>query len=70
VLEARLSAEYFEVRPARSGPEALQICTREGTDVVLLDLMMPGMDGFEVCRRLKTGPHTQHIPVIVVTALD
>jgi two-component system cell cycle response regulator len=70
LLEARLSAEYFEVRTARSGPEALQICTREGMDVVLLDVMMPGMDGFEVCRRLKTDPYTQHIPVIIVTALD
>jgi len=70
LLEARLSAEYFEVRTARSGPEALQICTREGTDVILLDVMMPGMDGFEVCRRLKTEPRTQHIPVIIVTALD
>ena len=70
LLEARLTAEYFEVRTARSGPEALQICTREGTDVVLLDVMMPGMDGFEVCRRLKSEPRTQHIPVIMVTALD
>ena len=70
LLDARLTAEYFEVRTARSGPEALQICTREGTDVVLLDVMMPGMDGFEVCRRLKAEPRTQHIPVIMVTALD
>lgn len=70
LLEARLSAEYFEVRTARSGPEALQICTRDGTDVVLLDIMMPGMDGFEVCRKLKSDPRTQHIPVIMVTALD
>jgi two-component system cell cycle response regulator len=70
LLEARLSADYFEVRTARSGPEALQICARERADVVLLDVMMPGMDGFEVCRRLKTEPRTQHIPVIMVTALD
>ena len=70
LLEARLTAEYFEVRTAHSGPDALQICTREGTDVVLLDVMMPGMDGFEVCRRLKGEPRTQHIPVVMVTALD
>src|SRR5680860_1665387 len=70
LLEARLTAEYFEVRTAHNGPEALQICTREGTDVVLLDVMMPAMDGFEVCRRLKAEPRTQHIPVIMVTALD
>jgi two-component system cell cycle response regulator len=70
LLEARLTAEYFEVRPARSGPEALHICARERADVILLDVMMPGMDGFEVCRRLKSEPRTQHIPVIMVTALD
>src|SRR5680860_486964 len=70
LLEARLTAEYFEVRTAHCGPDALQICSREGTDVVLLDVMMPGMDGFEVCRRLKGEPRTQHIPVVMVTALD
>lgn len=70
LLEARLTAEYFEVRTARSGPEALKICGREGADVILLDVMMPGMDGFEVCRRLKAEPRTQHIPVVMVTALD
>jgi two-component system cell cycle response regulator len=70
LLEARLSAEYFEVRTAQSGPEALQICAREGADVILLDIMMPGMDGFEVCRKLKADLKTQHIPVIMVTALD
>jgi two-component system cell cycle response regulator len=70
LLEARLTAEYFAVRTARSGAEALQICARERVDVVLLDVMMPGMDGFEVCRRLKAEPRTQHIPVIMITALD
>lgn len=70
LLEARLMAEYFEVCTARSGPEALHICARERADVILLDVMMPGMDGFEVCRRLKTDPRTQHIPVVMVTALD
>ena len=70
LLEARLSAEYFEVLTAFSGPEALDICARERVDVVLLDVMMPGMDGFEVCRRLKSAPATHHVPVIMVTALD
>ncbi|MFO7476755.1 MAG: PleD family two-component system response regulator [Methyloceanibacter sp.] len=70
LLEARLTADYFEVRTAKGGPEALHICTRERADVVLLDVMMPGMDGFEVCRRLKAEPRTQHIPVIMITALD
>ncbi|MGH6824499.1 PleD family two-component system response regulator [Methyloceanibacter sp.] len=70
LLEARLTADYFEVRTARSGREALEICANERADVVLLDVMMPGMDGFEVCRRLKADTRTEHIPVIMVTALD
>ena len=70
LLEARLSAEYFDVITAVSGQEALTICERAECDVVLLDVMMPDMDGFEVCRRLKTGLTTHHIPVVMVTALD
>ena len=70
LLEARLTADYFEVRTARSGREALEICANERADVVLLDVMMPGMDGFEVCRKLKAETRTRHIPVIMVTALD
>ena len=70
LLEARLSAEYFEVLTAQSGRDALDICARERIDVVLLDVMMPGMDGFEVSRRLKAQPATRHVPVVMVTALD
>jgi two-component system cell cycle response regulator len=70
LLEARLTADYFEVRTARSGREALEICANERVDVVLLDVMMPGMDGFEVCRRSNPSRAPQHIPVIMVTALD
>ena len=70
LLEARLMAEYFEVLTATSGAEALAICARERIDVVLLDVMMPGMDGFEVCRRIKANKSTEHVPVIMVTALD
>jgi two-component system cell cycle response regulator len=70
LLEARLSAEYFDVRTAHSGAEALAICERAECDIVLLDVMMPDMDGFEVCRRLKSNPSTHHIPVVMVTALD
>jgi two-component system cell cycle response regulator len=70
LLEARLSAEYFDVLTAMSGEEALSICDRAECDIVLLDVMMPDMDGFEVCRRLKAGLGTHHIPVVMVTALD
>lgn len=70
LLEARLAAEYFEVVTAMNGPEALDICARGQCDIVLLDVMMPGMDGFEVCRRLKANPRTAHLPVVMVTALD
>jgi two-component system cell cycle response regulator len=70
LLQARLEAEYFEVVTASSGQAALDICARERVDVVLLDVMMPGLDGFEVCRRLKSQAQTLHIPIVMVTALD
>jgi two-component system, cell cycle response regulator len=70
LLETRLSAEYFDVVTATSGQEALTICERAECDLVLLDVMMPDLDGFEVCRRLKSNPVTHHIPVVMVTALD
>lgn len=70
LLETRLLAEYFEVLTASNGMDALEACENGKVDVVLLDVMMPDMDGFEVCRRLKSDPATQHIPVVMVTALD
>src|SRR5262245_20308944 len=70
LLEARLSAEYFDVLTAYSGPEALAVLENERIDVVLLDVMMPALDGFEVCRRIKASPKTMHVPVVMVTALD
>lgn len=70
LLEARLSAEYFDVTTANSGAEALAACERAECDIVLLDVMMPDLDGFEVCRKLKSNPATHHIPVVMVTALD
>ena len=69
-LEARLTAEYFEVRTATNGADALRLCAAGSCDILLLDVMMPGMDGFEVCRGLKANPETSHIPVVLVTALD
>src|SRR5215831_16463815 len=70
LMEARLSAEYFDVVTALSGQEALAVCERAECDIVLLDVMMPDMDGFEVCRRIKANPSTHHLPVVMVTALD
>ena len=70
LLEARLTAEYFQVATALNGADALAICDEGGIDLILLDIMMPGMDGFEVCTRLKANPATVHIPVVIVTALD
>ncbi len=70
LLEAKLEAEYYEVLTANDGPTALAIAASEKPDIVLLDVMMPGMDGFQVCRRLKDDPETRHIPVVLVTALD
>ena len=70
LLEAKLAAEYFEVVTAMNGADALEAVQRTRPDIVLLDVMMPGIDGIEVCRRIKGNPATQHIPVVMVTALD
>lgn len=70
LLEARLSAEYFDVVTASSGRQAIDICLTDSIDIILLDVMMPEMDGFETCSRLKADPETQYIPVLMVTALD
>lgn len=70
LLEAKLSSEYFTVIPASSGEAALRLVRGEHPDIVLLDVMMPEMDGFEVCRRLKADPQTADIPVMMVTALS
>jgi two-component system cell cycle response regulator len=70
LLEAKLTLEYYEVLTATDGATALEIAAAERPDIILLDVMMPGMDGFETCRRLKADPVTRHIPVVLVTALD
>jgi two-component system cell cycle response regulator len=70
LLEAKLAAEYFDVITASNGFDALKVAAAQSPDIVLLDVMMPGMDGFEVCRRLKADPKTAHVPVVMVTALD
>lgn len=70
LLEAKLTLEYYEVLTAMDGATALEIAAAERPDIILLDVMMPGMDGFETCKRLKADPVTRHIPVVLVTALD
>ena len=69
LLEAKLMSEYYDVLTATSGAQALEKIEHENPDIVLLDVMMPGMDGFEVCTRIKSNPKLAHIPVVMVTAL-
>src|SRR4030081_3423101 len=69
LMEARLSAEYFDVITALSGRDALAICGRGECDIVLLDVMMPDMDGFEGCRRVKAHAAPLHLPGRMVAGL-
>jgi len=69
LLEAKLASEYYDVLTATSGPEALEKIRTDSPDIVLLDVMMPEMDGFEVCSKIKADPEFAHIPVVMVTAL-
>ena len=69
LLEAKLSAAYYQVATAQDGFEGLQLASSWQPDLILLDVMMPGMDGYETCRRLKDDSDTLHIPVVMVTAL-
>ena len=70
LLEVKLQAEYYDVVTAKSGLEALEIAAKEKLDLILMDAMMPGMNGFEACQKLKHNPETWHVPVIMVTALE
>jgi two-component system cell cycle response regulator len=70
LLEAKLACEYYEVLSASRGEEGLILARTEQPDVILLDVIMPGLDGFETCRRLKADTRTRHIPVVLLTALD
>ena len=62
--------EDYEVKIATSGAQAIEIVSNDRPDLILLDIMMPEMDGYEVCRRLQTDPNSQNIPIIFVTAKD
>jgi adenylate cyclase len=68
LLEAVLSPKGFRVATASSGAEALDVLGKEHPDLVLLDILMPGMDGYEVCRRIREDPGTAFLPVIMITA--
>ncbi len=70
LLEVKLLAEYYTVLTANNGIKALEVLAKEKIDVILLDAMMPELDGFETCKRIKTNPETMHIPVVMVTALS
>jgi two-component system, NtrC family, response regulator AtoC len=67
-LRMRLAAVGYEVLEAANGPEALRLVEEQGPDLILLDVMMPGMDGYEVCRRIKERQGEDFVPVIMVTA--
>src|ERR1035437_3252538 len=70
LLRDPLEARGYEIAEAENGLQALQKIAARPPDVILLDLKMPKMDGFEVCRRLKKDPKTAHIPILIVTALS
>ncbi len=70
LLQAYLEDTDYRTVPARDGAEALEIIGKDPPDLILLDVMMPKMSGFEVCKRIKNDPKTGDIPVIMVTALN
>jgi two-component system cell cycle response regulator len=70
LLEAKLASEYYDVITAKDGFEALAKAKEHKPDLVLLDVMMPGMDGFETCKKIKEDNELSHIPVVMVTALS
>lgn len=69
-LTAMLEGQDYQLELATNGPEALKIAERVRPDLILLDVMMPAMDGFEVCRRIRSTPQLAEVPIIILTALD
>ena len=69
LMQAKLEAKYYSVLLAENGPDALKMAVEQSPQIILLDVMMPGMDGYEVCHRLKNDDRTRHIPVVMLTAL-
>ncbi|EDN71372.1 two-component hybrid sensor and regulator [Beggiatoa sp. PS] len=70
VLIGILSQQGYKVRPARNGQQALLMARTSPPDLILLDIMMPEMDGYEVCQQLKADQKTHHIPIIFISALN
>jgi CheY-like chemotaxis protein len=70
VLDLILAWEGFVIRTADGGAAALASVAQSPPDLILLDVMMPGMDGYEVATRIKADPATKHIPIVMVTALE
>lgn len=70
LLEAKLASEYFDTLSANDGESALEIARSQAPDLILLDVMMPGIDGIEVCRALRADERTAHIPIVMLTALS
>jgi CheY-like chemotaxis protein len=68
LVQVNLELEGYEVISARHGGEAVELGFRERPDLIILDIMMPRMDGYEACRRLKNDPSTSHIPVVFLSA--
>ena len=69
LLELMLAHEGYETVMARDGLEALALIARDLPDLILLDVMMPGLDGYQVAARIKADPRTQHVPVVMLSAL-
>jgi two-component system cell cycle response regulator len=69
LLQAKLAAEYYQVEVAHGGSDAIRLAHSWQPDLILLDVVMPGMDGYQTCRTLKSDHQTVHIPVVMVTAL-
>jgi CheY-like chemotaxis protein len=70
MIEALVGARGHKVTAVSTGTKAIDVATTDPPDMVLLDLMIPGHDGFEVCRRLRSDPGTQKVPILIISAMD
>ncbi len=70
VMQATLESAGYRVLEANSGTRALEMLAESPPDLILLDVRMPGLDGFETCKRIKDDPRSQHIPVLLMTGLE